>query len=248
MFTFKKNLHQARSVTSRKPSGRGIDLSSIVVIVIRARKAHPCIVSSAHLFFPNLHSSQAVKKARLVANVEGESSVDGATMGGMVILGLKVGLGAGSVAGMAVDGGAVALVTGLGGGDGEAVLGKLRLDAEVDAGHVPEDSLVGLGVLELEDIGLVGLGGQLDGDAAAVVVGAPLLGVGAAVRREGMHVADSISDRPRVNGLVQLVDNLHAATAGLGGGGVAAAHHVREGRGEGSKGSSDEGLGEHHFD
>lgn len=180
----------------------------------------------------------------LVANVQDERGGDGAAVGGMVVLGLQVGLGAGSVAGLAVDGGAVA--AGLGRLNGEAELGELGVGAHIDAGHVPEDGVAGLGVLVLEDIGLVRLGGQLDGDATAVGVGAPLLGVGAAARREGMHVADAISDRPRVDGLAQVVDDLDAASRG--GGVVAALDDMGQGSGEGSKGSSEEGLGEHHFD
>lgn len=180
----------------------------------------------------------------LVANVHHERSVDGAAVGGMVVLGLQVGLGAGSVAGLAVDRGAVA--AGLGRLDGEAELGELGVGAHVDAGHVPVDGVTGLGVLKLKDVRLVGLGGQLDGDAAAVGVGAPVLGVGAAVRREGMHVADAISDRPRVDGLAQVVDDLDASSRG---GGVAAAlDDMGQGSGEGGKGSSEEGLGEHHVD
>lgn len=181
----------------------------------------------------------------LVSDVQDERGIDRAAVGGMVVLGLQVGLSAGSVASLAVDGGAVAAR--LGRRNGEAVLGELTAGSHIDAGHVPEDGVAGLGVLELEDVGLVGLGGELDGDAAAVAVGAPLLGVGAAARREGMHVADAISDRPRVDGLAQVVDDLDAASGGGGGGVAAALDDSGQGGGEGSKSSSDEGLGEHHF-
>lgn len=169
-------------------------------------------------------------------------------MSRVVVLGLQISLGALRVASLAVDRGAV--VAGLGGLDGEPVLDELGVGAQVDARHVPEDGVAGLGVLELQDVVLAGLGGQLDGDAAAVAVFAPRFLVGAAARRKGLHVTSATGDRPRVDGAFEVVVDGHAATTtAVGVGGVAGLDGVGEGCGEGSEGGHGESdLGEHHFD
>ncbi len=173
---------------------------------------------------------------------EDEAGVDGAAVGGMVVLGLEVGLGTRSIAGMAVDSGAV--VTGLAGRNVEAVLseGGSRT-VHVDAGHVPEDGVTTLGVLKLKHISLVLAGGKLDGDTTAIGVGLPGFSVGSAARREGMHVANTIGNRPRVDVGIHVVDDGDTAAAVTSDNG-----RLRESRGEGSKSSSNESLGEHHFD
>ena len=179
----------------------------------------------------------------LRAESQGEAGVDGAAVGSVVVLGLEIGLSARSVPGVTVDGGAV--TGGLAGRDIEAVLGEGGSGTvHVNARHVPEDSLSGLGVLELQDIGLVLVGGQLDRDTAAVGVGLEVLGVRAASRAEGVHVANTVRNGPRVDVGVHVVDNGDAGTAALttdNGG-------LRESRGEGGQSSSNESLGEHHLE
>lgn len=137
----------------------------------------------------------------------------------------------------------------VGGQDGETVLGELRVGAHVDAREIPEDGVGGLGVLELQDISLVGVGGQLDRDTAAVGVGPPGLAVGTTVGRQDLHGADLVGDRPGVDVVAQVVGDQNGATSGDGV--VAADHAVHaggEGRGQSSKGSGNtESLGEHHF-
>lgn len=157
----------------------------------------------------------------------------------MVIVGLEVSLGAGSVAGSTVDRGTV--VGGAGGSHGETVLGEDVVPAEVDAAHVPVDGVTGLSVLELEHVGLLLGVGQLDGDATTVVVGLPGFLVVATVRRKGMHVTDSIRNRPRVNGFTQVVDNVDTAAAldRVGSG---------ESSSEAGKSGQSDSLGEHHFE
>lgn len=160
----------------------------------------------------------------------------------MVVLGLEVGLGTSSVASMAVDSGAV--VTGLAGRNVEAVLGEGgSVTVHVDAGHVPENGLTTLGVLKLKHISLVLAGRKLDGDTTAVGVGLPGFGVGSAARREGMRAANTIGNRPRVDVGIHVVDDGDTAAAITSDNGG-----LRESRREGSKGSSNESLGEHHFD
>lgn len=188
---------------------------------------------------------------RLLANVQRQTGVDGAAVGGVVVSGLEVGGSAGSVTGLA-DSGRAGRRLALGGEHREAVLGELGVGAHVDAGEIPEDGVGGLGVLELQHVGLAGVGGQLDGDAAAVGVGAPGLGEGAAVGAEGLHGADVLRDRPGVDVLVQVVGDQDGAA---GGDGVVAADVVvqvqarGEGGGQGGEGGGEaEGLGEHHFD
>lgn len=169
-------------------------------------------------------------------------------MSSLVVIGLEVGLSALSVTSLAVDRRAV--VTLLGRSDGESVLGESRVTAEVDAGHDPVDGVTTLSVLELEDIGLALSGGQLDGDTTTVVVGLPGLGVATTARRKGMHVTDSIRNRPRVDGSVAHVVG-DGDAAGARRGTVATNHVVAEGvgksRGSGGQSGSEDGL-EEHFD
>lgn len=185
----------------------------------------------------------------LLADVQGQAGVDGAAVGGVVIRRDEVGIRAGGVTGLA-DGLGARRGLAHGREDGEAELGELGVDAHVDAGHVPEDGVGGLGVLELEHVALVLGGGQLDGDAAAVRVGAPLLRVGAAVGRQGLHGADIFRDRPGVDVMGQVVGDQDRARRGNG---VVAADVGVDARGEGGGqggegGGEAEGLGEHHFD
>ena len=168
-------------------------------------------------------------------------------MRSVVILGLQVRLGTLLVPSAAVDTGAV--LAGLGGLDREAVLGELGVAAHVDARHVPEDGVAAFGIFELQDIVLAGGGGQLDGHATAVAVGLKLFRVGAAARREGLHVSSTTRDGPRVDVLPQFVENLHAAAAATAGLVTSLdGHGVGEGRSESGQGGEETELGEHHFE
>lgn len=166
-------------------------------------------------------------------------------MGSVVVLGLEVGFGTVLVPSVAVDRRAVG--TSLGGLNGEPVVGELGVGTHVNARHVPEDGVTALGVLELEHVGLVGMGGNLDGDTTAVAVALPWLRVGTAARREGLHVSGSIGDRPRVDFVFQVVDDFNTAAA-TSGGGVAGLDGVGESCRESSESSSETELGEDHFE
>lgn len=179
----------------------------------------------------------------LLADGQRETSVDGAAVGGVVISRLEVSGRASGVASLADGLGARGrLISGL---DGETKVGELGAGAHVDTGEIPEDSVTGFGVLELEDVVLLRVGGQLDGDTTAVGVGLPLLGVLATVGRDDLHGANLISDGPGVDVLVEVVGDLDAAAGGT----ITANDAVGEGRGNGGEeGSKAERLGEHHLD
>jgi len=135
-----------------------------------------------------------------------------------------------------------------GGNDSETVLGELGTSTHVDAGEIPEDGVTGLGVLELENIGLVGVGGQLDGDTTTIGVGLPGLLVGTTASLDGQHGTNVLRDGPGVDITVQGVGDLN--TAASRNSVIAANHHAR---GQGSSQSSEESgkaesLGEHHFE
>lgn len=182
-----------------------------------------------------------------VADGDGETGVDGAAVSGVVIGGLEVGLLAGIIVGLAAGSRAGLVVAAVVGGlDGEAVLLEDGVGVHVDAGQVPEDGVAGLGVLELQHIRLVLVRGQLDGDTAAVGVGAVLLGEGAAVGGDGLHGTGLVGDGPGVDVLVQSVGDQDLAA---GGGGVAADDGRGQSRGQRSEGGSKaNSLGEHHFE
>ena len=159
----------------------------------------------------------------------------------MVVLGLEISLGAVGIARMAVD--SRASLGDMGRLNSEAVLGEHRIIGHVNAAHVPVDGIAVLGVLELEHILLLLGGRELDANTTAVVVGAPAFLVVSTARREGMHVTDSISDRPRVDGRIQVVDDVDASTiaadnAAVGGSGKRGA--------KGGQGGNGNDLGEKH--
>lgn len=83
---------------------------------------------------------------------------------------------------------------------------------------------------------------KLDGDAAGAGV-LEVLAVRAPAGGEGVHLAVAGGDRPGVDVRVHVVDNGDTTAAAL-----TALNSVRESGGEGSEGSSNESLGEHHFD
>lgn len=174
------------------------------------------------------------------ADLHGERGVDLAGVGVLVLVWLEVGVGTGLVTSLAYSGLAVAAIfVGL---DGEAVLGELRRGAHVNAGQIPPDLLGALGVLELQDIRHVRLGGHLDGDTTAVEL-LPGARPGAAIGVEGLHVADMTANSPQVDRAVQIVDDLDASIVGA----VALASNVREGRRESGEGGREtESLSEHH--
>lgn len=78
-------------------------------------------------------SKSWIKRAEnLRAQSQLEAGVDGAAVGGMVVVRLQVGLGTAGVTGVAVDGRTV--LASLAGGDGKAVLGECgRGTVHVDA-------------------------------------------------------------------------------------------------------------------
>lgn len=169
-------------------------------------------------------------------------------MSGSVIGRLEVSSGAAGIAGLANSRRAGSRLA-RGRQDGKAVLGEFRVGAHVDAGQIPEDGVGGLGVLELEHVGLVRGGGQLDGDTTAVGVGAPALGEGATVGGEGLHGTDVAGDGPGIDVLIEVVGNQHGATGGHGVVTSSQLHARGKGRGQSGEGSGKaESLGEHHFD
>lgn len=166
---------------------------------------------------------------------EGEGGT-GAAGTSVVVIGELVRLGAVDVARGAGGGGAAGIID----GDAEAGGDERRLRGEIDGGEIPEEGLTGLGVLELEDGAEVSGGGHLDGDAAAVGVGAPGLSVGGA-GGDGLHLAAGVGDGPEIDVLAHVVDDLDAAAGGAGSEG--------EGRSREGEGSSEaEELGERHDD
>lgn len=132
---------------------------------------------------------------------------------------------------------------GVAGSSGEASLDEVRGRVHVDGRQVPEELLAVLGVLELQN-GVAGLGGgELDGDATAVGVGAPFLGVLAAAGGHGLHVAGLGGGAPEVDVLVEVVDDLHVAGAGI----VTSDDGLGERSSGGSEDAGDQDVGEEHF-
>lgn len=161
-------------------------------------------------------------------------------MGGVVVRGDQIGRRAGKVTGLAD--GIDALITA--GGHGEANLGEEGALAHVDARQIPEDGRRGEGVLELQDLVLVGLGRDLDADATPAGVDAPVLNVGAA-GVQGHHLAHILADGPQVEFAVHVVhDGDTTARVSRGG---RTADIEREGRGQSGQSTEREDLGEHHF-
>lgn len=172
-------------------------------------------------------------------------------MSSMIIVPDKVSIGAGSVTRSASSRGASAVV----GIDRKADLGELRVCAHVNERKIPEDSVALQGVLVLENINLLRLHGHLDGDAAAVGIGAPVLSV-AGTWIEALHGAGILADGPVVDGVLHVVVDVDAAAitavgvgSALGDGAVGggAVHRSRSSRGKSAKGSKEtESLGEIH--
>lgn len=186
----------------------------------------------------------------LLSQSNRQAGIDRAAVSGMVIGRLQVSSSAVGVTSLADGSRARGLVGAtVGGLDGETVLGELGAGSHVDAREIPEDGVGGLGVLELEDIGLALVCGQLDGDTTTVRVGLPLLGVGTTVCLEGLHRTDVVGDRPGVDVLVEVVGDQDATAGGLG---VALDNWDSaggKGRSQGSEDSSHaESLSEHHFE
>ena len=183
------------------------------------------------------------------ANVQSHLGTRRAAVSSMVIVPDKVSVGAGSVARSAGSRRASAIV----GSNSEADLGELRAGAHVDERKIPEDSVALQGVLVLKDIDLLRLHGHLDGDAAAVGVGAPALSV-AGTGLEGLHGAVILADGPVVDGVLHVVVDVDASTVSVGvgcavgGSGVGGAvHSSRSSRGKSANGSKKtESLGEIH--
>lgn len=185
----------------------------------------------------------------VATDVQDEVVLRRASVSGVVIGRDQIGIGASRVARSTGGSGAGAIVR----GDGEALGGELRAGTHVDAREIPEDRVTGESVLELEDIGLGRLGGELDGDTTAVGVGLPGLRVGATVGLEGDHGDIRIvGNGPGIEVAAQVVDNGDSTASGLSGSGSVGGTGddlSRERGGNSSKdGSKTEDLGEHHLD
>lgn len=177
-------------------------------------------------------------------------------MGSPVVVGKQVGSSTGNVASSASS----RLAGRVSRANGEAHGGEIGVVTHVDAGEIPPDGGVLVGVLVLQNVGLLGAEGDLDGDSAAVGVGAPVLRVGLAAV-EGVHVAGDVGHGPEVDGLFHIVDDLDAVAGDVGAllaGHQMAVHGVRmvahvvevvhsgEGSCNGAESSEkSEGLGEH---
>ena len=127
--------------------------------------------------------------------------------------------------------------------DSESGGGKHTTRAQINTGQIPVDSVTGLGVLELEDVLLPGVEGELNRDATAVRVGAPILRVDATAAAEDQHRADVVGHGPGIDVLLEVIDD-RDTTAALAG------HYIMgKSRGNGGKeGSKAESLSEHHFE
>lgn len=195
-----------------------------------------------------------LKKGRSEVELEQITALAG--VGGPVVVRKQVGGSTGNVTRSASG----RLAGRVGGGDGETHGGEFRVVTHVDAGEIPPDGRVLVGVLVLENVGLFRAEGHLDGDTSSVGVGAPVLGVGLTAV-EGVHVAGFIGDRPEVDGLVHVVDNLDSVAGDVGAlltshqlavHGVSMVAHIvavvdsRESSCNGAESSEQsEGLGEH---
>lgn len=175
-----------------------------------------------------------------------KSSVDWAAVGSMVISGREVSGGASGITSTADGLGASGALARR--HDGEAELGELVVASlHVNARHVPEDGVTGLGVLELEDIVLLGVKGQFDGDATAVGVGAPCLGVDATTASDGLHGANVAGNGPGVDILCEVVGDRD--TAAVSANHLAADHVLGKSRGDGGEeGGKAKSLSEHHIE
>lgn len=141
-----------------------------------------------------------------------------AGVGSPVVVREQVGGGAGNVSRRA-DGRRASRV---GGADIKAHGAKLRVLAHVDTGQIPPDSGTGEGILVLENIGRLRRERHLDGNTTAVGVGAPVLRV-ALTTVQGLHFAGDVGDRPQINGLSHVVDDLDAVPGDVG---LLASHHL----------------------
>jgi hypothetical protein len=183
-------------------------------------------------------AAAAAARGAARANVERHLSARRTTVGGVVIGGDQIGIGAVRVARSARGRRAVGIV----GSDIEARSSKSRAGAHVDAREIPEDGVALKSVLVLQNVFLFGLHGHLDRDAAAVGVGAPVLRVGAAGIQGNHIVAGGVADGPEVDVLLHVVGDIDTAA-------ITALDGVREGRSKAAKGSEEsENSGELHCD
>ena len=140
--------------------------------------------------------SKGEKERKLIlrirrTNVEDHVGALGTTMSSMVVGRDQISSATLGVTGLA--GGVLALVTVR--GDIETDFAEERTGAHVDAGEVPEDLWLGKGVFVLQNVVLVGVGGDLDADATAIGVDAPVFRVGLALRH-GDHLVGVFADGP----------------------------------------------------
>jgi len=98
----------------------------------------------------------------------------------------------------------------------EARLDEVGAGVEINGRHVPEQSIAVLGVLELENTGLVLRGRHLDGDTATVGVGVPGFAVVTTAGGESLHAAAFGRGAPQVDVGAHVVDNLDTAAGAAG--------------------------------
>ena len=193
-------------------------------------------------FYSQIYSKTSLLGRRR-AEVQRHADSLRATVSGMVIGRDEISISTGRVARLACGRRAV---TGVIGGNGETSGGEGRVAAHVDAGKIPEDGGVRQGVLVLQDIGLVGSSGHLDGDTATAGIEAPVFGVTLTTGGESNHFGiGCVADGPQVDGLAHVVDDIDTTSGAV----VTALHGSRESRSQGAeRGDGSNGLGEHHFE
>jgi hypothetical protein len=184
--------------------------------------------------------------SRRRTEVQSHGDSVGATVSGLVVGGEEIGVGTGSVTRLA---GSRRAVTRVVGGNSKAGCSECGVAAHVDARKIPVDGGLDQGVLVLQDVRLVLGGGHLDGDTATVGVEAPILRVTFSARGQSDHIAvGRVTDRPKVDGLVHVIDDADA-TASAGGGAVSVTglNGGRNSSGQCAKGGEgSESVGEHH--
>jgi hypothetical protein len=193
-------------------------------------------------FYSHIHNKTSLLGSGR-AEVQCHTDSVRASVSGMVVSRNEISISAGSVARLASGRRAVA---GISGGNGETSSSEGRVAAHVDAGKIPVDCGVGQCVLVLQDISLVGGGGDLDRDTATIGVKAPVFGVTLTTGGESDHFGvGCVADGPQVDGLAHVVDDIDTTSGAV----VAALHGSRESRSQGAeRGDGSNGLGEHHFE
>lgn len=159
-----------------------------------------------------------------------------AAVGGLIVRGPEVSVATGGFTRGAVD----FVAGGVVGGNAEADLVEQRRGLQVDQRDIPPDSRLDQSVFELQDVGLAGRGGDLDGDTTLVRVEQPVLGVGLAVSQSD-HFTGRLAGGPQVDGLADGVLDGHTTAGGAGA--AARGRTGRRGRGRRRGGAGGPGGG-----